>query len=251
MTEIAEAYFHLKEVSLSQSQLKELGDLASAITAEAASKFFPSDSIIEVRLSEGSLKGWAKVIRIGALFGSYGIIADYKVFKESISEINNDARQFSQKFIDNFIDSSNLPGARVYRTERRTKTPGRIKRLIERREWLEAHREYLSKAILDKESTEIERLLQHILEDIDPSERAAVRKVLGENLPPALPFDHARIALPRARHDQLELLGAFEAEPEHLPDYLRRFRLSDAPKLPFSEPNANLSLRKPSPPPSE
>ena len=228
MTTVAQAYFHIRQVRLDDTRLRGLGDLASSLSAEAASGLYPPDSVIEVRLSEGSLKGWITVG--GIAIAAYGVIADYKGFKESILELNSDAKIFSEIVIQKFIEKSDLGGGQVYRQGRRTKTPGRIKRLIERRERLNEHRSELSKSIIDRENIEIEMLLQEILTEVDPSERAIVRKLLGESQLPDLPTDTARIAITSPRHEQLSMIderGATELEP--LADYIHRFRLSDGP----------------------
>lgn len=231
LTQVAEAYFHLKRVKLSLNKLEELGDLTATLAAEAANSLYPPDSIIEVRLAEGSLKGWASVT-IAGMLSVYGFVANYKGFKEGVFEMTADAKRFGDAVIERFADRSNLPGAYVYRKERRTKTPGRIKRLIDKREWLEAHKAQLPRAVVEEQSIEIERLLQLILADLEPSERAALRSALQEDEPVFPVHDEMRVALPIRRTEQFSMFdGASGPEQVQLPDYLRRFRLSDGPRL--------------------
>lgn len=227
MTEIAEAYFHLRRVELSPDELQRLGDQASALAALTANDLFPPETIIDVRLEEGSLKGWITAI---GLLTVYGHIADYKGFKESVAEMVSDARAFSEAVSSKIFSQKELKGSVIYRQERRTKTPGRIKRVIQKREWLDDHRAQLSKADVEAMNYEIERLLQLVLADVEPSERAALRRVLGEQEPHLPRPEGPRVALPPTRLEQVVMFDpGYEVGPEAGADYHRRFRLSDGP----------------------
>lgn len=227
MTEVAEAYFHLRRLDLTNEQVRQVGDLASILAAQTAATIFPPDTIIDVSLEEGSLKGWIKVI--GVLGITYGVLADYKGFKESIREIIDDGRTFSEAVTEKLLSSAQeLKGAYVYRRERRTKTPGKIKRVIQKREWLEEHRRQLSVTDIQRESYEIERLLQQILADIEPEHRTTVRNLLGEDKPSPAPSAHARALPPPGRSEQSGLFVGGEVVDERFhADYHRRFLLSD------------------------
>lgn len=232
MTQVAEAYFHLKRVSLTPAKLEELGDLTATLAAEAANALYPPDSIIEVRLAEGSLKGWASVT-IAGMLSVYSFVANYKGFKEGIGEMNADAKRFGDAVIEKFADKSDLPGAYVYRKERRTKTPGRIKRLIEKQEWLEEHKAQLPKHVVEDERLEIERLLQIILSDLEPAEQITLRGILQGSGKPPPAAGKARVGpSPISDMHQLMMLKADPGgDPDYIPDYLRRFRLADGPRL--------------------
>jgi hypothetical protein len=227
LTKLAEAYFHLKDVNLSQDSLNSFGNFTSLVSAQVASGIFHPDSMIEVRLSEGSIKGW---VTVTGLVMTYGVIADYKGFKESIVEIHSDAKKFGNYVTEEIFKSKDLKGSHIYRIERRTKTPGRIKRLIDRREWLDAHSNQLSIGQVQQENIEIERLLQQILVDIAPSERAVIRNALGEFVPHLPPTVAPRVVLPLRREEQIPLMdGDQVSASDPVADYLRRFRLSDGP----------------------
>jgi hypothetical protein len=231
VTKIAEAYFHIKQVKLTSARLEELGYLTSEIAFNTAKYIFSPETIIEVRLSDGSLKGWVGLTSsLTIALGMYGAIANYKGFKESISEIKSDAIWFGNIVSEKFVSESNLNGGYLYRKENRTKTPGKIKRLIDRRERLEKNRQSFSDSIIKSENIEIERMLQKILEDVDPSERASVRKLLGEDTP-TLPLPEApRLVLNPTREEQFQILrDSSKPALEPVPDYLHRFKLSDGP----------------------
>jgi hypothetical protein len=141
VAQLAEAYFHLKPFTVSDEDLQRLGRELTAIAAEKASGLFRPDSEIEVRLESGSLKSWTKVI--GPLLVIYGVIANYKGFKESTIEIVHYAQSFGGSVIEKFVQENHVAPPQVFRTERRTKTPGKLLRALKAREWLESHRAQL------------------------------------------------------------------------------------------------------------
>lgn len=227
LAQVAEAYIHLKRIDIPRIQLQRLGDETSVLAAHAAAKLFPLDSIIDVRLEEGSVRSWVSVLSALTI---YSAIADYKGFKDSVAEMVRDAKQFGTVINEAIINNKAVSGSIVYRTERRTKTPGKIKRIIQKREWLDEHKDQLSIADINQQNYEIERLLQSVLADVEPSERVRLRKLLGEDAPYVPPMESRRVALPSKRIDQI---GLFEleshAEEQVSADYHRRFRLSDGP----------------------
>lgn len=227
MTQIAEAYFHLKRVELSQDEVQIFGDKVSALAALTAIDLFPPDSVIDVRLEEGSLKGWVLVIGTLAL-QTYGHVADYKGFKESISEIVSDAKGFSEAVSSKIFSQKELEGSIIYRRERRTKTPGRIKRIIQKREWLDAHQSQLSQSDVARLNYEIEQLMQMVLADIPPGDRAGLRKALGEQKPKTPPVEQRRVAIPLTRPEQVGLFDSGRSDGTEVEaDYHRRFLLSE------------------------
>lgn len=227
MAQLAEAYFHLKRIDLDQKAIWSLGDYLSARSREIALQHFPEECELTVHLSPGSLRGW---LTLGAALTLYGAIADYKGFKESISEIISDGQKFSQSVLDALPKRPEVSGAVIYRQERRKKTIGQIKRLIDRRERLEANRPHLSQEIIRQEELAIEHLLQRILVEVEPSERAVLRRLLGQ-VDPALPVEEVpriAIAQPRSRQEPLfQDLAPFSLDAP--PDYHRQFRLSENP----------------------
>jgi hypothetical protein len=173
VTKVAEAYFHLKPYPIDQEHINALGEVTSGLAREFALELFPSNAVIEVRLSAGSVKGWAG-ITVTTLMTTYNITANYKGFKESVPAIVEDAKEFGTKLVDEFISSNHIPPKKIYRRERRTKTPGKILRLLTRKEWLETHRSQLSPAQTSSEEASINNLMQQVLVDLDrPSVRSS------------------------------------------------------------------------------
>src|SRR5262249_82804 len=133
MATLAQAYIHLRPYELNEARLQEFGSLIEALSREAAQLSFKQTVSIDVDIETGSAWTWVTVAGSIA-FGVYGGIANYKGFKESIVEIEKDARNFGQ-LVRDYVTNAAGP-ERVYRAERRTMTPGRLRRLTDRLEQL-------------------------------------------------------------------------------------------------------------------
>jgi hypothetical protein len=179
---LAEAYIHLSPFDTSEGAVQRLGRQIADLAANAASIFGRPDCIIEVDLESGSLKARARVIGTSLLL-VYGAIANYKGFKEGVVEITHDAQTCGGLIIQSFLGANHVPPKSVYRAERRTKTPGRLLRIMNRREWLNTHRAQLSAEAVKKETAAIETLSERALEDLAPEERPVVRKFLNGSAP--------------------------------------------------------------------
>jgi hypothetical protein len=181
VTHIAEAYFYLKPFEVSDEFLQSLGHDVSAIAANAAWGLFEPASEIEVHLERGSLKGTASVIgaALAITLGSYHAVAEYRDFKEGVREMVADARTYGGRVIEGVLQEKQVPARSVRRTERRTKTPGRLLRLLNRREWLAAHKTLLSPADIRRESAVIEAHTTQVLEDLPPDQQKFLRDLLG------------------------------------------------------------------------
>lgn len=235
MAQLAEAYFHLKSVPVDDDDLQRLGREVTSIAAEAASGLFRPDSEIEVRLESGSLRGWTKVLNRALVI--YGVVAGYKGLKESTTEMVHDARTFGGLVIERVLQENSVPPRDVIRTERRTKTPGKLLRVLKAREWLESHRTQLSPAAIRRETATIEALTETVLEDLEPEEQRVVREILigdvtnlSDRKPDRLPPEPEPTAIDE-RTRQAEFFFGLES-PEHQHDenmreYYARFRLSD------------------------
>lgn len=236
MAQLAEAYFHLKSFPVSEEDLQRLGREVTAIAAEAASGLFRSDFEIEVRLESGSLKGWAKVLN--GLLVVYGVAAGYKGLKESAVEMVHDAQTFGGVVIEKVLQQNDVPPRNVLRTERRTKTPGKLLRALKAREWLESHRTQLDPAAIRRETARIEALTERVLQDLKPEERRVVRELLEDDAASAYdrkPERHPSPEPPRIAIDettrQSELFFDDElhwhGHDENKREFYTRFRLSD------------------------
>jgi hypothetical protein len=176
MTEIAEAYFHVEPLEISNSALQRFGQQLVDIAGEAAAGIFDPDCIIEVRLKSGTLTAWALVVTSASLLG--GGILKYRDFKSNLIEMVEDAKKFGSWVNRTFIHKNNIPPSRVYRTESRTKTPGKLLRVVRRQDRLSLRAPHLSAEEIERETKEINRLTRDALDDLPPSDRPIVMALL-------------------------------------------------------------------------
>jgi hypothetical protein len=243
MTRIAEAYFHLKPLRVSDELLQSLGQDVSAIAANAALALFDPASEIEILLESGSLKGRATVIGFFALglyhaaLGTYDAVAKYKDFKEGARQMVADARTYGDRVIEDVLKEKEVPAKSVYRTERRTMTPGKLLRVLKRREWLAVHMGLLSPADIERESAAIEALTSQVLADLPADQQSFVSDLLkaldASSNDDAQRRDSSQQAAPRPGRPQDP--GNFQPElftpgPHSLPpegEFYARFKLSE------------------------
>lgn len=124
MTELAQAYIHLKPYSASRRDIQSLGRYAKRIAVRAAADIYGGEVEIEVQIEEGSLV--TRVTVVGSIFSvllaTYGFVANYKGFKEGVVEMCGDAREFAVDVCTPFIKKAGVPNEEVHRSERRLKT---------------------------------------------------------------------------------------------------------------------------------
>jgi hypothetical protein len=116
---------------------------------------------------------------------TYGIIADYKGFKEGIVELCKDAREFGADVCGAITKNSGASDHQIFRIEKRSKTPGRIRRLIDKLEDLNEIEGQLSKSELARLLERVRRDLELLEKDLSPDEIKTLHQALRfENLPP-------------------------------------------------------------------
>jgi hypothetical protein len=226
---VAEAYFHLKPFAITEPSLEGLGLRASRTAASAALEIYRPETELIVKLSIGSLRGWATVVvGLQAMLAGYNFVANYKGFKEGVSEIVTDGRQFSAYFNEHFLSETVKSPKAIYRTERRSKTPGKLLRAARRLDWIEQHRSQLPAKAVAEEKAYITKMLHQAMEDLSEEDQRLVKRYLktedkGDQGP-----DEPRTAIRQDIIAQLPLFVEPEVAEETVPpDYLVRFRLCD------------------------
>lgn len=206
VSELAQAYIHLKPYEASDRKIRSLGKYAKRAAIQAASDIYGGDVSIEVEMEEGSLVTRVTVIGSIAL-GVYGFVANYKGFKEGLVEMCDDAREFSFDVCRPFVKKAGVSNEEIYRFERRLKTPGKLYRVTKRIEKLERSVEDLSPKIVKKELGELRAELDAIFSEATPEDRRLIESRLKpKNLPPPSDWpiiEPRRLAL--ARDDETEL----------------------------------------------
>jgi hypothetical protein len=138
-------------------------------------------------------------------------IGAYPTLRAGTIALVKDAREFGGIVSTVFIEKSNAKQEQTFRVERRTKTPGKIARVITTLDELnetpaKPERRRLELAMVRMELESIERDLK--AEEID----FLHANLVFENLPPLRPepnkgrvLDSRKVALPPRRHDQLDM----------------------------------------------
>jgi hypothetical protein len=119
------------------------------------------------------------------LLGTYGAIADYKSFKESVVEMCADAREFAADLCGPFTTKAGVPKDEIYRFEKRLKTPGKLYNLSRDLERLERSTTELSPRDVQRELSRMRAKLDRIAADLSAHEMEAVTSSLKtRRLPP-------------------------------------------------------------------
>lgn len=149
MTQLAQAYIHLKPYAVSEAEARSLGRSAKRTAARAARRIYGGGVAIEVEIEEGSLRTRITVISVALniLNGANWIsstVADLKGFQEGVAQLCDNAREFAVDVCNPFIAKAGVSKEEVYRFERRLKTPGRLYRFSKQLRKLEGSVDDLS-----------------------------------------------------------------------------------------------------------
>lgn len=206
MAQIAQAYFHF-HADLPARNLSKFGRRIDRAARSAALRNFDTTVTITVEIVEGSTIG-----RITAYAGIIGLfttpIANYKGVKDSVKEIYADARSFGSEVAEKAIQLAGVSGKQVYRIERRTKTVGKLRRLLNDIERLENSVNDLTPKQMKEELGRLNHELQAISTDLAPQEQQQLSQILKTTkLPPPSRWPRPDEHAPRAilRPEQYEL----------------------------------------------
>jgi len=222
VTQLAQAYIHLKPYRASDKEVRSLGRYAKRVAIKTASNIYGGDVQIEVQIEEGSLITRVTVVGLLLVGEVYSHVADYKGFKESVVELCDDAREFAVDVCAPFVRKAGVPQEDVYRFERRLKTPGKLYRLSKRLDKLEHSVSELSPKDVQKELAKIRAELDTATKDMSASEKSLVEDGLRrQKLPSPEKWpapDPPRVAVQRKEESQP---GFFEDEEDEVPQRRR------------------------------
>jgi hypothetical protein len=207
MATLAEGYIHLKPYLASRGRLIDVGELSRTAAVEIAQRVYGGNVTLQVRIEEGSAKAWFTVAA-----GLATAIAAYPNLRTGTIALVNDAREFGGYVNTTFLEKSRAKPEQTFRAERRTKTPGKIARVIKHLDELnetpaKPERRRLELAMVRLELEAIERDLQQ--EEIEVLHAGLV----FENIPPLRPQPNKTGAFgptlglpPRETGEQTDLL---------------------------------------------
>ncbi|MES0074967.1 hypothetical protein [Mesorhizobium sp. M0058] len=215
MTQIAQAYIHTHH-SQSDYVFEEWGRIAESLSYETANRVFPGGVELVVSIEPGSTKTRVKVFLAG--LAVYGQIAIYPDFKQGLAEMVHDAREFAGTFNEQFIKTVGVPKADIVRKERRTETPGRLLRAINRLEDLQRRLPSEPQHQMEQELQRIVDQLRIGLSDLESAERESVIRTItdeyGSRLPaPLEPKLALRPSEYRFEDEQYPMLALEGGEP--------------------------------------
>ena len=203
MTAIAQAYFHFSPFD-SDLDIDSLGEAATSLArAEAADIYgFPCEATIE--LEEGSLKGWITIVGLVASIFNLSAatlvtINNYPTFKSNLALMMGDARKFASGFNDKFVAQAGVSNDEVFRTERRTKTIGKLWRAIHELEFIVENGNQLPQKELQVRAGRVRKLLDDVAADVSSEDMALIDKILRKQFPKTVPDLMPRVAI-RQRH---------------------------------------------------
>jgi hypothetical protein len=186
--QLAQAYIHLSPYDVAPDEEGRLGLIARRTGIAAAERVYGDNVAVDIRLEEGSLKVWVTVLTIlEGLHFTYGTIADYKGFKESVVELCKDAREFGADVCGVFPKKIGASETQVFRTERRLKTPGKIARLISKLDRLKMPDLTLSKTEAERLREQICKELEAVLKDLTAVEAEELQQIVSKGLTNAPP----------------------------------------------------------------
>jgi hypothetical protein len=159
----------------------ELGEQIFSAAVQLAEQTSMRNANAEVELIDGSLR--AATSLFGAMLIGYGVIADYKGFKESLVEIGQDTRRFGtaiREVIPQIVRDKHRIGPHDVRKGKIVVTAEEISKLIERLEKLKVQSQTMNEAELSAELDKVARGFKFLRKQLDQKDREVVERYLAE-----------------------------------------------------------------------
>lgn len=186
---IAETYIRIKIPATKNNKERLISILAKE--AEIYSKeFFKGKIKYRIVVEEGSLKG--KITIYGAIIVLIEGVSNYGSFRQGLQQIISDSQHFSENVIEHTKQNDNSYRINTERTERRLGLPGRLKRTLDRINYLEQHIDDLPLNQVRRELTELKQDLSNIINSLDTQERNSLEQFLPNDLRNSLPAPNER-----------------------------------------------------------
>jgi hypothetical protein len=212
MSKIAEVYIHL-QIDPS-NEFHETSKVYLFQHANMfANKLFQGEPKVYIRVEEGSYKAWITVVS-----AVYIAISGYGSFRSGIDHLVNDARNFSEYVISDFISESKISKEKIVRLERRLGISGKIQRILKRidnlgtnislkqsMEIIDGKPVSSQNVVISQDKEEIENIKNEIIRIFELLENDKDRKLFFESLPDnfknEMPDDFAEWLLNLPRKD--------------------------------------------------
>jgi hypothetical protein len=196
---LAEAYIHLRPYDVSTEEMERLGELIHETAFSAAQDVYGGDVTITIIIETGSAKIRTKVwrtIEVGMMI--YGGIADYESFCKQADVIYKESGVFMNRVIER-VQHGEETNIHVFRTERRYKTSGKLKRLADLVSELNTKQEQITAEQFHEGIAQIERELASIQKEVTEGEMRRLLEVLSlETLRARVPLPEQPVEMPKA-----------------------------------------------------
>ena len=193
----------VRNFQASEQEWTTLGDEILAAAVQLAGQMTLSTATAQIELIESSFG--AKASLVGALLAGYGIVADYKGFKESLVEIAQDSRHFATavtETIPQIVGHKHSIAQQDVRKGRTVVTAEEISKLIERLERLKDSSQTMSEDELSVELENIARGFRSLRKQLDDKDLATVERHMAQGHLPV----PGRPPIPDASHGRKEIL---------------------------------------------
>lgn len=201
---ILETYIKLDidyDSNIKKSIIRTLQNVADKQVKE----FKYNDSLVVViEIEKGSIK--AKVIIYGTIIVQG--IANYGSIRQGLSQIYDDVRWVSEQVITNATQENNDIRDNIIRTEKRTGLIGRLKRTLDRIDYLQNNLNNLGNNQVQNELNLLKQDLANILELLNAQEHQAIFNSLPQ---------HIKDTLPQPKNEEMKhLYNLYALKPEDI-----------------------------------
>jgi hypothetical protein len=180
---ISETYIKLKIDYNSDKKQTIRGTLKQVAEKQIADFKYKDGLIVVIEIEKGSLK--TKVVIYGTIIIQG--IANYGSIRQGINQIYDDVKTISERVIESARQDDNDIDNNVIRTEKRTGLIGRLKRTLDRIEYLQTNLNNIGNNQVQEELNSLRQDLANIIELLSQEERQAILNSLpadiGNNLP--------------------------------------------------------------------
>jgi hypothetical protein len=184
MAVLAEAYIHLKPFYISEERLEQLGHRIDEIARVAALEFYEWPVEIEVELIEGTL--WGKIKVAGTVFVTgVTLYSSIDGVLNTTERLCKSANLFGDLVCSQFIKEAGATKEQVQRVERRLKTPGKLRRALQRVKRLDETAAKMKPEELQRQLHRARLELEAAMKELDGEDEGKLREALQfRNLPP-------------------------------------------------------------------
>src|SRR5262249_10110630 len=138
---------------------------------------------IAVEIVEGTLSTTVKVA--GTVFlTAFTVYASIDGAINTTERLCKSAKLFGDYVCSSFIKEADVKPEQVERVERRLKTPGRLRRILKRMEWLDMNATRMSREELQSELHKTRLQLERAMQDLDEAEQEILKDLEFRRLPP-------------------------------------------------------------------